>query len=81
MQFVIPNLASSRDIQRNYRVLFDRVKKTKRPLLVLQNNKPDVAIIDVSKFEELEAVSSVLRSLKEIKQGKTKLLNSLADLS
>lgn len=76
-----PDVTSVRQIQRNYRQLFDKVRKTKRPLIVLRDNKPDVAIIDVKKLEELEAIDSVLRSYKQIKMGKAKLLTSLSDLS
>lgn len=75
-----PDFASVRQVQRNYRRLFDRVKKTKKPLILMRNNRPDVAIIDVRKLEELEGISSVLRSLRQIKKGKVKLLTSLADL-
>ncbi|OGY29901.1 MAG: hypothetical protein A3F33_01760 [Candidatus Woykebacteria bacterium RIFCSPHIGHO2_12_FULL_43_10] len=75
-----PDTTTARDIQRNYRKLFDQVKKTKKPLLVMRNNKPEVAIINIEKLEELEAIASVSRSLKQIKSGKAKLLPSLADL-
>lgn len=78
--FTLPTFTTAREIQRNYRRLFDAVKISKKPLIVMRNNKPEVAIIDIKKFEELEAVISVLRSLREIKEGKAKLLASLADL-
>jgi len=76
----LPAFTTAREIQRNYRRLFDAVKMSKKPLIVMRNNKPEVAIIDIKKLEELEAVASVLRSLKEIKEGKAKLLTSLVDL-
>lgn len=76
-----PNVTSAREIQRNYRKLFDFVKKTKKPLIVMRNNKPEVAIIDYKKLEELEAVETVFQSVKQIKQGRAKLLKgSLVDL-
>lgn len=75
-----PQFTTSREIQRNYRRLFDTVRKTKKPLIVMRNNKPDVAIIDIKKLEELEAIASVLRSLREIKEGRARLLTSLASL-
>jgi PHD/YefM family antitoxin component YafN of YafNO toxin-antitoxin module len=78
--FTLPKFTSAREIQRNYRRLFDGVKKSKRPLIVMRNNKPEVAIIDIKKLDELEAVASVLRSLKQIKEGKAKLLTSLTNL-
>ena len=44
------------------------------------NNKPEVAIIDIKKLEELEAINSIAQSVKQIQAGKAKLLTSLADL-
>lgn len=75
-----PETTSSREIQRNYRQLFDKVRKTKKPLIVMRNNKPDVAIIDMERLEELEAIASVMKSYREIKTGKAKILTSLANL-
>lgn len=75
-----PDTTSSREIQRNYRQLFNKVRKTKKPLIVMRNNKPDVAIIDMERLEELEAIASVMKSYKEIKTGKAKILTSLANL-
>lgn len=72
---------SARDVQRHYRKLFDTVRATKQPLVVMRRNRPDVAIVDVKYLEELEAVGSVMRSLKEVRQGKAKRLRSLANLS
>jgi len=77
---IFPDTTTARDIQRNYRKLFDLVKKTKRPLIVMCNNKPEVAIIDIKKLEELEAINSIAQSVKQIQAGKAKLLTSLADL-
>ena len=77
----LPHFANARDIQRNYRTLFDQIKKTKKPLIVLRGDQPDVAIIDIKQFEELSAIASAIRSLKQIKGGKTKHLTSLADLT
>ena len=78
--FAIPKITTARDIQKNYREVFDYVKKTQNPVLVMRNNKPDVAIIDVKKLEEMEAIIDVLQSREEIKQGKGKVLKSLKDL-
>ena len=77
----LPRFANTRDIQRNYRTLFDQIKKTKKPLIVLRGDQPDVAIIDIKQFEELSAIASAIRSLKQIKGGKAKHLSSLADLT
>jgi prevent-host-death family protein len=78
--FSIPKITTAKDIQKNYRRVFDYVKKTQRPVVVMRNNKPDVAIVDVKKLEEMEAVIDVLQSREEVRQGKAKPLKSLKDL-
>ncbi len=71
---------TTKDIQRNYRKVFDLAKKTKQPVIVICNSKPDIAIIDLDKLEELEALNKVLHSWTEGRAGKTKILKSLVDL-
>lgn len=79
--FILPKTTTAKEIQKNYRKVFDEVKKTKEPVVVMRNNKPDVAIIDAKKLEEMEAILTVLQSRKEAKKGKAKLLKgSLIDL-
>ncbi|MDO8429383.1 MAG: type II toxin-antitoxin system Phd/YefM family antitoxin [Candidatus Daviesbacteria bacterium] len=76
-----PKTTSAREIQRNYKKIFDQVKKTKEPVVVMKNNKPQVAIVDFKHLEDLEAISAVFQSLQEIKEGKAKKLKgSLVDL-
>lgn len=90
MNTLMPNIVSVSDIQKNYRKVFDRAKRTKEPVIVLSNNKPDVAIIDYDEFETLRKVAYdaevkdtlrvVEKGRKEFKEGKTIKTNSLADL-
>lgn len=77
---LFPRTTTAREIQRNYKKVFSTVKRTKEPVFVMKNNKPEVAIVDVKKLEEMEAVLEVLQSYKEAKEGKTKTLTSLVDL-
>ncbi|MDP2721097.1 MAG: type II toxin-antitoxin system Phd/YefM family antitoxin [bacterium] len=77
---MFPKTTTARDIQRNYRKVFDEAKKSKEPVFVMKNNKPDVAIIDATKLEEMEAVLAVLESREEARVGKAKVLNSLEEL-
>ncbi|MBI2595344.1 type II toxin-antitoxin system Phd/YefM family antitoxin [Candidatus Daviesbacteria bacterium] len=87
---LMPNTVSVSDIQKNYRKVFDRVKKTKEPVVVLSNNKPDVAIIDYKALENLRRiayeaeVADTLRVVeegrKEYKEDKTIKTGSLSDL-
>lgn len=78
---LFPKTTTAREIQRNYKKIFDTVKRTKEPVYVMKNNKPEVAIVDAKKLEEMEAILEVLQSYKEAKEGKTKeLKGSLVDL-
>lgn len=51
--FVFPQTISARDIQRGYKKVFDRVKKTKRPVVVMANNQPQAAIVSMQMLEKL----------------------------
>jgi len=55
MNTPLSNIVSVSDIQRNYRKIFDRAKRTKKPILVLRNNKPWVVIIDFKTFAQMQA--------------------------
>lgn len=87
---LMPKTVSSSDIQKKYREIFDEVKRTKEPVIVLHGNKPDVAIVDYGYLEELERESYekevedtlrvVIEGRKEYRAGKTIKAKSLADL-
>ena len=87
---LMPKTISSSEMQKKYRKVFDEVKKTKEPVIVLTGNKPDVAIVDFSYLEELkqasyekelkDALESIRAGDKELKAKKTKVLPSLAKL-
>lgn len=49
------NTVSARDIQRNYRKIFDQVKKTQKPIVVISNNKPQAAIVSLEQLAQYEA--------------------------
>lgn len=86
----MPKTASSKDIQQNYRTLFNEVMATEEPLFVLNNNKPEVVVISVKTFESLSqsreeyeqnmAQRAVENYNMEKKNKKLKKLSSLADL-
>ena len=90
MNTLMPKTVSVSDIQKNYRKVFDTAKRTKEPVIVLLNNKPDVAIIDYEAFENLreaangaevnDTLLAVEEGRKEFKAGKTVKAKSLADL-
>lgn len=79
--YSFPKTTTAKEIQKNYRKVFDLAKKTGEPVIVMRNNKPDVAILDAKKLEEMEAILAVLESREEVRKGKVKLLKgSLKDL-
>ena len=87
---LMPKTISSSDIQKKYREVFDEVKRTKEPVIVLTGNNPDFAIVDFNYLEELkkesyerelkEAIEAIRAGDKELKAKKTKVLSSLANL-
>lgn len=90
MNALMPKTVSVSDIQKNYRKVFDSARKTKEPIVVLSNNKPDVAIIDYDSLEKLrrieyeaeinDTLSAVEEGRREYKEGKTIKAKSLAEL-
>ncbi|PIZ76084.1 hypothetical protein COY05_02305 [Candidatus Peregrinibacteria bacterium CG_4_10_14_0_2_um_filter_38_24] len=88
---IMPKTASSKDIQQNYRALFNEVMASEEPLFVLNNNKPEVVVISIKTFESLSqsredyeqnmAQRAIENYQSEKKAAKLKKLSSLADLS
>ena len=52
-------------MQRDYRAIFDEAKNDS-PVLILNNNKPDVAIIGVKYLEEIIAKANSIVTLIDI---------------
>jgi len=85
----MPKTYSVRDVQREYRAIFDEAKKS-GPVIILNNNKPDIAIVDIDYLENLReiAVNSELEDAmdsisvydSEKKNNKFKKLSSLNEL-
>ena len=45
---------TARDILRNYKEVFTRIKKSKEPAVVMTKNEPQVAIISLEQLEQLK---------------------------
>lgn len=56
--FSVPSTVAAREIQRGYKKVFDKVKKTKRPVVVMANNTPQAAIISLKMLEEYNKLRS-----------------------
>ena len=86
MNIPIGNIVSASEIQKNYRKIFNRVMRTKKPIVVMRGNRPEVAVVDVrmldamekkvEKIELDEALEAVRIGEEELKNGKLKLLKS-----
>ncbi len=48
------NTVTSREILRNYKEVFDRVKKTHQRTIVVSHKEPQVAIVSLEDLEQLE---------------------------
>ncbi len=86
---ILPNIATTRQIQTNYRTTFD-LAKTSGPVVIMTNNKPDVVIIGYEEAEKLferakqvemqetiEAIQAYQRAKKTKKLVKAKSLSDL----
>lgn len=86
---LMPNTTTPNEIQRSYRKVFNKAKKS-GPVVVLTNNKPDVVILSSTDFDNMYKtqqeweLSNALKSIqiykKEKKEGKLIEAKSLADL-
>ena len=47
-----------RDILRNYKVVFDKVKKTKQPAVVMSQKQAQVAIVSMEDLEKLRLLKN-----------------------
>ena len=89
MDNIMPFTATTTDIQKSYRQVFNKAKKF-GPIVILTNNKPDVVIISIEelqklrlqqqKFEIEDTLSAIASYQKDKKQNKLIKTNSLADL-
>ncbi|MDD5147399.1 MAG: hypothetical protein PHV63_02520 [Candidatus Daviesbacteria bacterium] len=50
---------TARDILRNYKGIFDTVKKTKQPAVVVSQKEPQVAIISLDDLERLKILKNI----------------------
>lgn len=52
---LMPKTVTPREIQRSYRKIFDEVKETHEPIIVMKNNKPEVAIVSIDSLDKISA--------------------------
>ena len=91
MMTTIPMMATVADLQRGYRALVDKIKKTGEPLVVVNNGEPDVVLMDAETYnakalrlQELEEEYLLKvgeEAMREYKAGKIKWLKKGQKLS
>jgi len=74
------NTVSARQIQRGYKKVLEEANKSKEPIVVMSNNKPQGAIIGLDLLEKMRLEAIVLEALKESQEGKTKIIRTKQDL-
>lgn len=77
----IPNMAKVADLQRRYRYLIEEMKKSRKPVVILNNGNPDAVVMDVATYntfverlDELEEnylLNVAEEGIKEFEKGKT----------
>lgn len=87
---ILPKTTSVKEIQKNYRKIFDNVIESGEPIIILNKNNPEVIILDIKSFQILTDISekyeqemakkAILNYQEEKDKNKLKKLNSLKDL-
>ena len=74
------NTISARQIQREYKKILEEANKSKKPIIVMSNNKPQGAVIGLDLLEKLQVDAVLKEALEEYKAGKTKEISTLKEL-
>lgn len=71
---------SAREMQREYRQVFAKANKGKKPVVVFAHNKPIGAVIGMDQLERLQMESILKEAVNEYKMKETKTIKSDKDL-
>lgn len=71
---------SARQIQREYKKIFKKANKSKEPIIVMSNNRPQGAIIGLDLLENLRLETVLNEALEEYKSGKTRTISTPEEL-
>lgn len=74
------NTISARQIQREYKKVLENANKSKEPIIVMSNNKPQGAVIGLDLLEKIRLDAVLEQALKESREGKTKIIKTKRDL-
>lgn len=71
---------SARRIQREYKKVLEEANKSKEPIVVMSNNKPQGAIIGLDLLERLRIEEAIAEARKEYKAGNIRIIKTKEDL-
>ena len=74
------NTISARRIQREYKKVLEEANKSKEPIVVMSNNKPQGAIIGLDLLEKLQLDIVLAEAMEEYRAGKTKSISTMEEL-
>lgn len=74
------NIVSARQIQRSYKKVLQEANKSKKPIVVMSNNKPLGAIIGLDLLEKLQLDAALEEALEDYKAGRTKSISTPEEL-
>lgn len=78
------NTVSAKQIQREYKKVFEQANKENTPILVITNNKPVGAIISLDLLDKLNKNIQLelleKEALKEYKKGETQTISTSVEL-
>lgn len=74
------NTISARQIQREYKKVFEKANKSKKPIVLMSNNKPVGAVIGLDLLEKIQLEAVLQEALADDKAGKTKIIKTKKDL-
>lgn len=55
---LIPTAITAREMLRNYKQVFEKVKRTRQPAVVMSQRKPQVAIVPLDDLEKLKTLKN-----------------------
>ena len=70
----------AREMQREYKAVFSRANKHKKPVVVFAHNKPIGAVIGLDQLEKIQLDMVLRDALAEYKKGEAKPVTSEAEL-
>lgn len=79
-EYMISNTVPMKEILRNWKEVFAQAKKAKTPLIVMDDNEPQGALISLDMLEEMRLEKVKNEALEEYRKGNTKTISTPEEL-